>query len=246
MTSEKKERDEKIKEYYQSDEQPSLRQVGEKFGISHERVSQILNKKFDISTSRNNDKYSRNDVINVLQRYYEENGEPPKRSEWEKKPSVSTISRKFDGWEYALLAAGLKLPRQTSRRKYKRDELIELLNDANKRVEGDLTYKKFNNMPDMPSGETIRRYFGSWNRGKTAAGISVFDSNEKANGYDDINVLMELKNIVQKEGKITKKEWDENYAPPSSNTIKKVFGSWSNAMYQVLSDHSIPEIGSLS
>lgn len=98
------------------------------------------------------------------------------------KVSSSTVVRKLGGWESALARAGLahryaertvteKMRQQTTRTMANAQLLQEL-----RRVAADqggiLTAEEFNKRASINS-ETIRRRFGSWKAGLTAAGLEV-------------------------------------------------------------------------
>lgn len=53
---------------------------------------------------------------------------------------------------------------------YSTEELIDYLRDADRAVDGSITFHEFDKM-DGPATSTIIDYFGSWNDGKRAAGL---------------------------------------------------------------------------
>lgn len=108
---------------------------------------------------------------------------------------------------------------------YSKEEIIKQLQSFEKKY-NTTSIRIYKELNIKPSWSTITRRFGSWNNALKEANIYKEKPNYTKN--EIINTL----NKVAKEnnGKITLKYYNDKKIKPSLKVIKKVFGSWENAL----------------
>lgn len=84
----------------------------------------------------------------------------------------------------------------------------------------------------MPSDYTYIRVFGSWNNAIKEAGLKVYEHIKPGTWTQD-RIIAALQLKAQELGrKPTMHDVDKDKSMPATDTVKRVFGSWSNALEQ--------------
>lgn len=227
-----------LRQYLHPDERKTMEEIGTDEGITRQRVDQIL-KRYDIDGIRNSSKFDRvefneEEVLDKLREFFQENGRPPMCSEWDPPPSSGQIVNMFDGWEYALLEAGLPLTRRMRHNHYTKDELIQELKDATDKLGKVPSFHEMNNMDDTPRAETYRRRFGSWSKALSMAGFEERAEAEREYDpdYTDDELLNYLTDYMEDHGRRPYiRDWKELNDVPDHRTIRNHFGSWMRACW---------------
>ncbi|MEC0394649.1 hypothetical protein P8832_23105 [Bacillus subtilis] len=159
-------------------------------------------------------KYTKEDLINILQQKARELGRAPKEREISQK---TPIYRHFGSFNKGLIAAGLA-PNQNKRytnKRYTEEELIAILQQR---------YKELGRPPkrkEVNQASTIRKYFGSFNKGLEAAGLA---SNQNKR-YTKEELIAILQQRYKELGRTPKTKEITQYKP-----ILKHFGSYNKAL----------------
>jgi hypothetical protein len=119
-------------------------------------------------------RYTKEQLIYYLNKFYKNNKESPtikKINKNKKYPCASTYINRFGTWNDALRKANLPLNSKT----YNKKELIEDIKQLAKELgripkTKDLSKKKW-----AASYSTYRKYFGSWDKVKSQAGLKKSD-----------------------------------------------------------------------
>ncbi len=168
--------------------------------------------------------FSRDFLINELQRFYEENNRNPTVNDLTRSngyPSLTTYYRYFESLESALLAANLNTI------SYNRETLIS---DIHKFID---TYGRVPTSNDlcsnynMHSSNTYTKEFGTWNNALIAAGIDI----NKYYNYDKEFLLNELKRFYNENGVVPKStDLTASNGYPSIAAYIHNFGSFNIAL----------------
>lgn len=181
--------------------------------------------------------YSRDELIAALQRLVDELGHSPTVKELREAdgyPSFKAFEDTFGSWNKAKEAAGLQTYRQEGReRTYTDEELIDILQEMESRVEGVVTREDVDEADDSPSWMTYRRHFGSWSAAKEAAGLETVARDESNPEYSDAELLEMLRHRSNELGRpVTQPDIREADDLPALSTFENRFGSWNKAKEQ--------------
>lgn len=122
-------------------------------------------------------KYNKQKVIESLQNFYIKEGRSPKTSDFSNNPNYpgyATVIEMFEGWNNALIEAGLDI-----QIKYTKDILIEKMHQFEIENGRPPVQQDFYHNPKYPSFTVFNRTFGSWNNAKLAAGYDIDCSNTR-------------------------------------------------------------------
>jgi len=90
-----------------------------------------------------------------------------------------TVKKFFGSWGEAFEAVGFEHPNPAADRKmYTRKELIDMIQKGFNE-KGYTRNAEFSDDPDMPSGRTFQRRFGSWREALVAAGVRGNTDNDE-------------------------------------------------------------------
>ena len=173
--------------------------------------------------SLNNNFCSNEELISLLKAKAESLGRTPTAKDInsdKSMPSVIVYINRFGSWNKSLEAAGLSLDNNL----YSGEELIELLKAKAESLGRTPTMTDVKSDKSMPSAETYRSRFGSWQNALRAAGLSI-------NGYSNEELVTLLKAKAESLGRTpTTRDIRSDKDMPSVNTYVKRFGSWQNAL----------------
>lgn len=219
--------------YLYLNNEETMESIGESKGITRQRVDQILKEYgvegFDNSDKKEEEKFSRDEMISALQTYYDENKKPPRCSDWDQKPSVNDIIDEFKCWDYALLEAGLPLSRSSYHEHYSDEKLIDEIHRAQSILGHVPSFVEMNDIPKTPRAETYRRRFGSWNEALEAAGIDANSGSTRdyKPKYSNDDLLNAIADFIEENGERPRvKDWKKRDDVPDHRTIRNRFGSW--------------------
>lgn len=130
-----------------------------------------------------NKKWTKELIILSIQAFYIENNKIPVYSDFTKNPkypSHSMVTKYFGTWNKGIEAAGFLIINKSPNKAYydcSKEGLILAIQkfyEENNKVP---TQKDFDKNPKYPTFTTIRKCFGSWNKGIEAAGLSSNSAN---------------------------------------------------------------------
>ncbi|UNL92004.1 hypothetical protein IE382_23005 (plasmid) [Bacillus subtilis] len=155
-------------------------------------------------------KYTKEDLINILQRKADELGRTPKVKEVEQ---VGSIVKYFGSFNEGLKAAGLKI--RQSKKPYTKEELIVILQQKAKEL------GRAPKESEISQKSSIYRHFGSFKKGLKAAGLA---SNQNKR-YTEEELIAILQQRYKELGRPPKRK-EVNQA----STIRKYFGSFNKGL----------------
>ncbi len=154
------------------------------------------------------------------------------------KVHVSTIGRRFGGWQRALIAAGLAdqysgQPVSASMRHQARglsaDELaVELRRIADRLGTDTLTVEQFRSAPRTFSVAMVRRGFGSWSKAIAAAGLKLSPHGHRWTEDDYFENLLEVWTFHGRQP--ARREMNEAPSRISAGGYAHRFGTWRKAL----------------
>jgi hypothetical protein len=185
--------------------------------------------------SKYGNRYTKTDIINRINEYYNKYNYVPTLKEFTSEnntPSLGTVLNKFGSWKNALYECNLK----RDKFKYNSFSDKEILDKLYQYyIEyGVPTFRDLDENKDYPNSTTIVGRFGTFRNALECAHIP-FDKKQKTfKTYSKEDVLNLLKVHTQEKLKsnfclLTYKEIKHIPEMPHPNTIKKYFGSLSNA-----------------
>lgn len=118
-------------------------------------------------------KYSKQNIIEAIQKYYIENNRLPVRRDFsgDGYPSHTTVLVYFCTWNNAIEAAGFT-PKNKQNKSYKdcsKEGIIEAVQRFYKKNNRIPQYRDFSSK-NYPNNKTVQKYFGTWNKAIEAAG----------------------------------------------------------------------------
>jgi sulfur relay (sulfurtransferase) DsrC/TusE family protein len=142
-------------------------------------------------------RYTKQELIEAIVRFHEENGRVPKSYEFDNNllyPSQTIYVSHFGSWDNALKTCGFDVNQK--KMKYSDDELIGFIVDFYGKHNQIPTTKDFSNSSSYPDSNTYRKRFGSWPNAIKLAGFapkrntpSKYKSDEdRINGYKKTNL----------------------------------------------------------
>lgn len=169
-------------------------------------------------------KFTKKELILIIHKLKEKLGKIPKIKDLEKDlnfPSLCPFRREFGTWNNALEYAGFPL---NKKHVYTEKDLILILQKLNRKLKR--TLKLSDCVPPLPSSETFKNHFGSWNNALHQAKIST-----KYKVYTKKELIDILHQLAQKEGKLpTSNLLNKDRDLPMSKTFVFHFGSWDEAI----------------
>jgi transposase len=147
--------------------------------------------------------------------------------------SASLVIDRFGSWTKAKEKAGLGEDYSTEsggQTRYADEQILSHLRECRRR-HGTCTTEKLLAEDDLVSPSVAVKRFGSWSEAKKRAGID-FDGrsfNSRPRKYSDEQLLDMVQDCYDKHGKVTQRVFDEDDDFPSSGTVRKRFGAWSQA-----------------
>lgn len=114
--------------------------------------------------------YSEEDLLRLLRMCDDEHGKVTQRvfNEDDMFPSPTIVRQRFGSWSEAKSEAGLD---SDHRKKYDKDEMLELLQKAAEEIDGNVSANKLSSHDGSPAPETYQRKFGTWSEAKDKAGV---------------------------------------------------------------------------
>ena len=134
--------------------------------------------------------------------------------EWDRRedlPSVGLVQKRFGSWNKAKRKAGLN----PLKKSYTEEELLEYL-----RKNPNLKSGEWKEKSDLPGFYHFKKHFGSFRKAREKAGLRDLKKQ-----YSD----EELIELLKKNSELKVMEWGKREDLPSVSTIKRRFGSWSEA-----------------
>lgn len=90
-------------------------------------------------------------------------------------------------------------------------------------TEGRIPNKREFTVTQYPSHETVRRIFGSWNKGIVAAGLPIDE-------WDKESIILSIKLFFAENNRIPIAKEFKGYKYPSNSTVIRHFSSWNTAI----------------
>lgn len=132
-------------------------------------------KTFEIAVPKQTKKYTDEQLLNYLRRFFEKKGRTPIEEEFVNNPefpSFGTYQNRFGSWNCAIIKAGLDINFGGNKgNKYKDEEMISSLRKFSKEYRRVPTEEDLTDNPDYPSYITYLRHFGTWNNALKKAGL---------------------------------------------------------------------------
>ncbi|MFQ6009650.1 MAG: homing endonuclease associated repeat-containing protein [Candidatus Aenigmatarchaeota archaeon] len=190
------------------------------------RFGSLTNALKEAGLDRNREYYSKEELIEYLQKKAEELGRTPTTEDIKadkSMPNPSTYIKWFGSYNKALEAAGIELNRDF-KHEYSEQELIELLQNKAKELGKTPSKREIDRDKSMPRSSTYMRKFGSWNNALEEACLEIHNyTQEKL-----IEVLQHKADDLGRAPTAREIETDKNM--PGVNTYCKHFGSWNSAL----------------
>lgn len=168
--------------------------------------------------------YTKKDCINAIQDFYIKNQRAPKARDFNNindYPGHNTVRRLFGSWNAAIEEAGLSINRKSFYTKEECIKAIQNFYDENSRLP---ISTDFENNKNYPSDSAVRNLFGSWNKGLSEAGFTIFNHTKES-------CIESIKNFYNENKRIPlANDFRENLKYPNVKTVQKLCGSWNNAI----------------
>lgn len=181
-------------------------------------------------------KYTNEELIEQIQLVGEDVGGRPTSKQFREHPDTTNstvVYEYFGSWNNAVEAAGYERKYET--RSYSREELLDQLDMVAETVGADnLTSITFREHDDTAALTTITREFGSWTAFMEEGGYEPGTSEE----WDETTLTAVIADMMRENGaEPTADEFIayEN-APDSLTPIRRVFGSWNDAVTAATND----------
>ena len=202
--------------------------VGEFGNIVNRNPNKEELKDLNIEPTKNK-KYTNDELLEYLIKFYKENGRPPSELDFRnntKYPNYNRYTTSFGSWNEALNRAGLQI-KVNRFAEFKDNELLEYLIKFYKENERNPIELEFSNNTKYPSFYLYQKRFGSWNEAIKRAGL-------QANRFTKItdNELLEyLIKFYKENGRPpSEQDFSKNQKYPGSRMYYKRFGSWQKAL----------------
>lgn len=169
-------------------------------------------------------KYSKDDIILAIQRFYAVNARIPMQKDFTKNPDYpgrSTVVSNFGSWNNAIIAAGLKTTDWSD------SDLIKALQEFHSKSN---TIPKYNDfVGKFPSARTIELRFGSWNKGLELAGFTTITKYNVR--WSDDEIIKAIQDFYNKNKRIPEcRDFENSNQYPNYRTVSTRFGTWNNAI----------------
>lgn len=188
-------------------------------------------------------KYSDEEILDMLKTCKQRHGKCTPRlfKKDDENCSVSLVMRRFGSWSKAKEMAGIDDSDADGRgqgRKYTEGQILSHLKELERR-EGKVTTEALSKHDDLVSPSVVVERFGTndpddprggWRIAKERAEVVTTDERSK-NGkpiqYSDEDIIEKLRECEVKHGKVTQRVFDGDPEMPSSGTVARAFGSFS-------------------
>lgn len=189
--------------------------------------------------------YSDEQILNMLQRCYEEHGACTATLLDEKMDDVcssSLVTRRFGTWSEAKEEAGIDddaKSRSGRKQMYEDQEILAQIRECARRNDGKCTVDLLGQEDDLISPSVAVERFGSWLDAKKEAGLtSGRESNTRPQQFSDEDYYELLRECQRKHGKVTQRAFNNDDEFPSASAVRKRFGKWSTAKEQAGLDNN--------
>jgi len=169
----------------------------------------------DPNTRKGIPKYSRSELIQMIQEKAKEIGRTPRYVDFKK---ASTAIHRFGSWNNALKEAGLEPNARTKGHKFNRDELIELIRKKSQKLGHSPSFREFH------YSSQASQLFGSWNKALRASGLKVRKTNP-INKFTDHELLSMIRDLFIKLGHTPRTNDFKHFSMAAYR-----FDSWNNAV----------------
>ena len=165
--------------------------------------------------SRN--KYSDEEILEQLKEHYRKNSSISKRSFKADKNacSISTVSVRFGSWAKGLEKAGFGVKEL---KKYSDEDILDQLRDHYKR-NPKITRSSFERDKTVCSSTIVHERFRGFDNALLKAGIPLQKITKEV-------IIRDLKDHYKRNGKITRKSFNEDKMVCSGSVVSKRFGNW--------------------
>lgn len=174
--------------------------------------------------------YSRKECIKAIHFVSEKIGESPSTNQYrehklEKQPSVSYITREFNGWNNAKEKAGEEL----NSKRYTKQECINALKYVVDKLDKSPTIKEYkkHKKDENPTLRPIRNHFGSLNRLKQKLDLDYHKKNYDK--QDCIDALTYVKEKINKSPTVEEYRENKKDEHPCESLISEKFSSFNDA-----------------
>jgi hypothetical protein len=229
---------EKWNDYAKKMQLPNVTCYKRYFG-SWNKIKTLLNIPTYTSTQKNN-KYSTNQLINILQ---SNQSIAIKQSYWQayakdhNLPSYETIITRFGSWNNALSIAGIQDVKNdtlsyTHSQKYSHQTLKQIAYQHLKYFHLREVWDEYARANNLPRSTTYSKYFGSWKEALKAVGIQPLI--EKPEKYTKKQLVLIACNHQDLLSNSTKwRGYSSSREIPTYKTYIKYFGSWKAVQMEV-------------
>jgi hypothetical protein len=179
---------------------------------------------------------TKEEVLEDLKRVSQEQEEPVRMVEYNKegKYSAKTLRKKCGSFNKAKKELGLELVSHIGSKKghgkgttlITEDDIIEDLQKVAEEIQP-LTYKEYEKHGKY-APNTAKRYFGSWNGAKKAAGLKVITSSGHKPPTRE-RLKEDLRRVKEKLGRPPKQPEYTEHGKFGVSSVQKFFGGWNNA-----------------
>lgn len=194
--------------------------------------------------------WSKREIIDAIGAHFSIHAKAPRIGDWQRAspahPTAATVTRKFGTWNSALEAAGV--PVNKYRRRWTREQVIAALqHDAASRGSSPCSSDWLHKSDVNPSSKTVRRLFGSFNRGVEAAALGLppkhFHHKDEWTESEIINAIADEATVSGRTPKVS--DWSaKGGTRPSYKAIVTTFGTWRTALLAAgLDESSMPSAG---
>lgn len=194
--------------------------------------------------------WSKREIIDAIGAHFSIDGKAPRIEDWQRAspshPTVATVTRKFGTWNRALEAAGVPVNRY--RRSWTREQVIAALqHDAASRGSSPRSSDWLHKSDVNPSSQTVRRLFGSFERGVEAADLKPPRMRFYQKGeWTESEIICAIADEAAESGCTPKvSDWSARGGTrPSYKAIVTTFGTWRTALLAAgLDESSLPSAG---
>tara|TARA_Y100000310_G_scaffold337627_1_gene425203 strand:- start:1517 stop:2824 length:1308 start_codon:yes stop_codon:yes gene_type:complete len=172
--------------------------------------------------------YSQKNLLRFLKEFANAKRRSPKTEDFQNNnnlPSPKTYFQRFGSWNNALKEAKLEI---NIRKDYTNDELLNILKEKAKEIGRSPIGNDMNNDRNMPDRSTYDIHFGSMNHALRLADLEVKYQFRKWTKKQLVEWLQKKYYELGETPGI--RDFDKDPEAPAKNTIRKVFGNWTNAL----------------
>ena len=167
--------------------------------------------------------YSKEELIEQVQKMAEELGRTPTIDEFRKNPNTGSnyqVLKFFAEWNDFIRAAGLKVSFN-----YSKEDLIKQVREYAAELGRTPTSDEFKSCPNTASTGVVKELFGSWNAFLEEAGLTVI--RKTGQHFTKEELIAQLLDLRDRLGRTpTRKEFHSDANTTSSWHVAKLFDSW--------------------